>query len=185
MRIKLQFVVYAALAMGVTAIATPHSVRAMPNDATPMVAQAATPLTEADIQAVVDQLRTARDSKDVAGTLELIAPFAVTVVTVKSGDGNATMTNRLEGQEAHRQMLEQSFGAVQNRESLENYVTIALLGDNFGIAEIYQMENFETPEGEAFIAASETVLRLGRVDGQVLITSATVDGWIAARPSRN
>jgi hypothetical protein len=29
------------------------------------------------------------------------------------------------------------------------------------------------------------VLRLGRVDGQVLVTSATVDGWISARPTQD
>lgn len=182
---RLKFLVGSALVFGLIAATFPLPIKAMPVVAPMAVAQAAAPLTEADIQAVVEQLRAARDSKDVEGTLELIAPFAVTVVTVESGDGNATVMNRLEGLSAHRQMLEQSFGEVENRESLENYVTITLIDDNFGVAEIYQMENFETPEGEAFIAASETVLRVGRVDGQVLITSATVDGWISARPSRD
>jgi len=182
---RLKFLVGSALVCGLIAAAFPLPIKAMPVVPPMAVAQATAPLTEADIQAVVDQLRAARDSQDVEGTLELIAPFAVTVVTVESGDGNATVMNRLEGLAAHRQMLEQSFGEVDNRESLENYVTITLIDDNFGVAEIYQMENFETPEGEAFIAASQTVLRLGRVDGQVLITSAVVDGWIAARPSRN
>lgn len=182
---RLKFFVGSALVFGLIAAAFPLPIKAMPVVVPIAVAQAAAPLTEADIQAVVDRLRAARDSKDIEGTLELIAPFAVTVVSVQGGDGNATVTNRLEGQEAHRQMLEQSFGQVQNRESLKQSVTITLVDDNFGTAEIYQMENFETLEGEAFIAASETVLRLGRVDGQVLITSATVDGWISARPSRD
>jgi len=137
------------------------------------------------VQSVVDQLRSARTSKDVDGTLALIAPFAVTTVTVQSGDGSATVTTRLSGIESHRQMLEQSFGQVQNRETLENYVTIRIIDDSFAIAEIYQMEIFETPDGEDWIAASESVLYLGQVDGQVLVTSATVDGWTALRPPQN
>jgi hypothetical protein len=64
-------------------------------------------------------------------------------------------------------------------------VTIDIIDDNFGIAKIYQMENLETSTGEAWIAASQTVLRVSRVDGQVLVTSATVDGWISVRPSQN
>ncbi|MGF1518466.1 MAG: hypothetical protein ACFCVB_11760 [Nodosilinea sp.] len=114
-----------------------------------------------------------------------MAPFAVTVVTVEAGNGLSTITTHLEGVEAHRQMLEQSFSQIQSWESLRNYVTIDIIDDNFGIAKIYQMENFETAAGESWIAASQTVLRLGRVDGQVLVTSATVDGWIAARPSQD
>jgi hypothetical protein len=182
---KLKFLAYSALAFSLMTAAMPFSVRAMPVAAPMDVAQATAPLTEESVQAIVDQLRTARTNKDVEATLELIAPFAVTTVTVQTGDGNATVTTRLAGVDAHRQMLEQSFGQVQNRETLENYVTINIIDDNFGIAEIYQMENFETPEGEDWIAASQTVLRLGRVEGQVLITSATVDGWVSARPAQD
>lgn len=164
----------------------PLPVKAIPSPPSIEVAQATTQLTEASVQAVVDQLQAARANQDVEGTLALIAPFAVTEVTVRTGSGLSTVTTRLEGGDAHRQMLEQSFSQVQNRESLENYVTIDIIDENFGIAKIYQMENFETSEGEAaWIAASQTVLRLGRVDGRVLITSATVEGWISARPARN
>ncbi|WOD37056.1 hypothetical protein [Nodosilinea sp. E11] len=181
---KSKFLVYPALAFCL-ATAIPVSVKAMPVALPTEVAQATAPLTEANIQAVINLLQAARNNRDVEGTLELMAPFAVTVVTVEAGNGLSTITTHLEGVDAHRQMLEQSFNQVQTRESLRNYVTIDIIDDNFGIAKIYQMENFETSEGEAWIAASQTVLRLGRVDGQVLVTSATVDGWIAARPSQN
>lgn len=182
---SLKFFVSSAFAVGLTMATIPVSAKAMQAASPVTIAQAAAPLTEESIQTVVDQLQAARVSKDIEGTLALIAPFAVTVVTVRSGDGSATVTNRLEGLEAHRQMLGQSFSEVRNRESLENYVIINLIDDNFGIAKIYQMENFETPKGEAFIVASQTVLRLSQVNGQVLITSATVDGWLAARPPQN
>ncbi|TVP65383.1 MAG: hypothetical protein EA342_14445 [Leptolyngbya sp. LCM1.Bin17] len=82
-------------------------------------------------------------------------------------------------------MLEQTFDQVQGRDSLRNYVAIDIIDDNFGIAKIYQMENFETSAGESLIAASQTVLRFGQVNGQVLVTSATVDGWISPRPTGN
>ena len=65
---------------------------------------------------------------------------------------------------------------------LSDCIANHIIGDDFGIAKIYQMENFETSAGEAWIAASQTALCLGRVDGQVLVTSATVDRWIATRP---
>ena len=180
-----QFLTYSALAFCLTAGMIPLPVEATPSPPTMEIAQATTMLTEESVQTIVDQLQAARANQDVEATLELIAPFAVTVVTVESGNGLSTVTTRLEGMDAHRQMLEQSFSQVENRESLENYVTINVINDDFGIAEIYQMENFETSGGEAWIAASQTVLRLGRVDGQVMVTSATVNGWISARPAQN
>jgi hypothetical protein len=179
------FLTHSALAFCLTAGMIPLPVEAIPSPPPIGIAQATTPLTEESVQAIVDQLQTARANGDVEGTLELIAPFAVTVVTVESGNGLSTVTSRVEGMAAHQQILEQSFNQVQNRESLENDVTINIIDENFAIAKIYQMENFETSGGEAWIAASQTVLRLGQVDGQVLVTSATVDGWISARPSQN
>lgn len=181
---KSKFLAHSAWVFCLTAAVMPLPVKAIPSPPPMEFAQATAQLTEDTVQAVVDQLQAARSNKDVEGTLALIAPFAVTEVTVKTGNGLSTVTTRLEGMDAHRQMLEQSFSQVQNRESLENYVTIDVIDDSFGIAKIYQMETFETPEGQAWIAASQMVLRLGRVDGQVLITSATVDGWISARPSQ-
>lgn len=185
MSIKSKFLVYSALAFCVTTAAIPLSAKAMPLAPTVGIAQVTAQLTEENVQAVIDQLQAARNNRDVEGTLELMAPFAVTVVTVESGNGLSKITTHLEGVDAHRRMLEQSFGQVQSRESLKNYVTIDIIDDDFGLAKIYQMENFETSTGEAWIAASQTVLRLGRVNGQVLVTSATVDGWISARPAQD
>jgi hypothetical protein len=185
MSIKAKFLAYSALAFCLTTAAIPLSVKAMPIAPPIDVAQTTAQLTEANVQAVIDLLQAARNNRDIEGTLDLIAPFAVTVVTVNASNGLSTITTHLEGVDAHRQMLEKSFGHVQNRESLRNYVTIDIIDDNFGIAKIYQMETLETSAGEAWIAASQTVLRLGRVDGQVLVTSATVDGWMSLRPSRN
>lgn len=183
---KSKFIALSVLAFGLATAAMPLSVKAMPGASSLLVAQTNTQLTEESVEAVVSQLQAARANQDVEAFLELLAPFVVTVVTVEAGNGLSTVTTRLEGVDAHRQMLEQSFSQVQNRASLENDVTIDVIDENFGIAKIYQMENFETSEGEeAWIAASQTVLRLGRVDGQVLVTSATVDGWIAARPPQN
>lgn len=182
---KSKFIAHSALAFCLAAAAIPFPVKATPDPVAMEVAQAPASLTEENVQAVIDLLQAARANRDVEGTLELIAPFAVTVVTAKTGNGLSTITTHLEGVDAHRQILEQSFSQVQTLESLENYVTIDIIDDNFGIAKIYQMENFETAEGEAWIAASQTVLRLSRVDGQVLVTSATVDGWISARPSQD
>lgn len=182
---KSKFLAYSALAFCLTTAAIPLSVQAMPAALSIDVAQATTSLTEANVQAVIERLQAARNSRDVEETLALIAPFAVTVITVESGNGLSTATTRLEGVEAHRQMLEQTFDQVQGRDSLRNYVAIDIIDDNFGIAKIYQMENFETSAGESLIAASQTVLRFGQVNGQVLVTSATVDGWISPRPTGN
>ena len=182
---KSKFFVCTALAFYLTTVAIPLSVKAMPATSSVEVAQAAAPMTETNIQAVLEQLKAARDNRDVEGMLELIAPFAVTVVSVEANNGLSTMTTRLEGVDAHRQMLEQTFGQVESRESLRNYVTIDIIDDDFSVAKIYQMENLETAAGESWIAASQTVLRLGRVDGRVLVTSATVDGWISARSAQN
>lgn len=182
---KSKFLVYSALAgcLAIGGFSSP--VKAIPADSPINVAQATTSVTEANIQAVIDRLEAARNRRDVEGMLALIAPFAVTVVTVESGNGLSTVTTRLEGIDAHRQMLEQTFGQVQSQERLRGYVAIDVINGDFGIAKIYQMENLQTGEGEALIAASQTVLRFGRVNGQVLVTSATVDGWISARPTGN
>ena len=185
MSIKLKFLACSALAFCLATAAIPPSVKAATVAPSTEIAQATAQLTEANVQAVIDRLQTARNNRDVEATLALIAPFAVTVVTAKTGNGLSTMTTQLEGLNAHRQMLEQSFGQVQARESLRNRVTIDIVDDNFGIAKIYQMENMTTAAGESWIAASETVLRLGRVNGQVMITSATVDGWFSARPAQD
>ncbi|NMF84507.1 hypothetical protein [Nodosilinea sp. P-1105] len=180
---KSKFIVCSALACCLTTASISLPVKAMSASPSVELAQAAAQMTEGNVQAVIDQLEAARANQDVERILDLIAPFAVTVVTIKAGSGLSTITTHLEGIYAHQRILEQSFRQVQSRESLENYITIDIIDDNFGIAKIYQMENVETLEGEAWIAASQTVLRLGRVDGQVRITSATVDGWISARPS--
>ncbi|HSM82657.1 MAG TPA: hypothetical protein VLS96_13280 [Nodosilinea sp.] len=185
MSIKSTLLACSALVFCLATAAIPLSAKAIPVAPSIEVAQSTAQLTEENVQAVIDLLQAARNNRDVEGTLELMAPFAVTVVTVESGNGLSTITTHLEGMDAHRQMLEQSFSQVQSRESLKNYVTIDIIDDNFGLAKIYQMETFETAAGEAWIAASQTVLRLGRVDGQVLVTSATVDGWISARPAQN
>ena len=182
---KSKILVYSALALGLTTAIIPVPVKAMPVASPLSIAQATNRLTETNVRAVIDQLQTARANQNVDQTLALIAPFAVTVVTVQSGNGLSTITTRLEGTQAHRQLLEQSFGQVQIQESLENYVTIDIINDDFGIAKIYQMEAVETAEGQAWMASSQTVLRLGRVDGRVLITSATVEGWISPRPTQN
>jgi hypothetical protein len=185
MGIKSTFLVCSALAFCLIPAAIPLSAKATPIAPSVDISQAHAPLTVDHLWPVIDRLQVARDNRDVEGTLALIAPFAVTVVTVKSGNGLSSITTHLEGLEAHRQMLERSFSQVQSREILKSSVTVDILNDNFGIAEIYQMENLETPAGESWIAASQTVLRLGRVDGQVLVTSATVEGWISARPSQD
>jgi hypothetical protein len=182
---KLKFLVRVVMAFCLVTATTPLPVKATSLESSVSVAQATTRLTEADVRAVIDQLQTARTNQDIDQTLGLIAPFAVTVVTVKTGNGLSTATTRLEGLHAHQQLLEQSFSQIQNQESLENYVTIDIVDDNFGIAKIHQMETFETVEGQSWIASSQTVLRLGRVDGRVMITSATVDGWISLRPAQN
>jgi hypothetical protein len=182
---KSKVLTYSTLAFCLTTAAMLFPVKAMPIAPPVEVSQTHAQLTEANVKAVIDQLEAARTNQDVERFLELIAPFAVTVVTAKAGSGLSTITTHLEGVYAHRRMLEQSFRQVQNWESLENYVTIDIIDDNFGIAKIYQLENLETLEGEAWIAASQTVLRLGRVNGQVLVTSATIDGWISSRPSQD
>jgi len=182
MRFKL--LAYSALVFSLALTAIPSSVEAIPVVSSTKVAQASTQITEANVQAVVNQLQAARVSEDIEGTLKLLAPFAVTDVTVQAGNGITTVITHLEGAAAHRQMLQQSFGQVQSRKILKNYVTINLVSDDLGIAKIYQIENLETHDGKSFVSASETILRLGRVDGQVLITSATVEGWISERPSQ-
>ncbi|HIK13802.1 MAG TPA: hypothetical protein IGS53_00645 [Leptolyngbyaceae cyanobacterium M33_DOE_097] len=181
---KFKLLASSALVFSLTLTVIPSSVEATPVVSSTKVAQASTQITEANVQSVVKQLQAARVSEDIEGTLKLLAPFAVTDVTVQTGNGITTVITHLEGTAAHRQMLEQSFGKVQSRKVLKNYVTINIISNDFGMAKIYQIENLETQDGKSFVAASETILRLGRVDGQVLITSATVEGWISERPSQ-
>jgi len=181
---KFKFLAHSALIFNLALTAIPYSVEAAPENASTKVAQASTQLTEANIQSVVNQLQAARVNEDIEGTLRLLAPFAVTDVMVKTGNGITTVMTRLEGSAVHRQMLQQSFGQIQSRKILKNYVTINIVSDDFGTAEIYQIENLETQDGKPFVASSKTVLRLGRVDGRVLITSATVEGWVSERPSQ-
>ncbi len=82
---KSKFLAYSALAFCLTTAAIPLSVQAMPAALSIDVAQATTSLTEANVQAVIERLQAARNSRDVEGTLALIAPFAVTVITLSLG----------------------------------------------------------------------------------------------------
>jgi hypothetical protein len=62
-----KFIPPAALAFCLLTAVIPLPVKAMPSPPTIEVAQATTPLTEASVQAVVDQLQAARANKDQEG----------------------------------------------------------------------------------------------------------------------
>jgi hypothetical protein len=147
---------------------------------TSMLAQSTEGLTANNIQQVLDALAVAREQEDVEAMLQRLAPFTTSVVTVERDDVSTTLT--LDGIEDHRAFLVHTYEKSENRETLAEQVFIDVVNDQLAIVRDYRFRNFETPDDGSFFMSSETIMRFGWVNGKPMITSMTIDGWIAQRP---
>jgi hypothetical protein len=141
-------------------------------------------LTKENIQNVLNMMETARKQADVEGVLKHIAPFAHSTVTTEIDDDLIVLT--LDGTAEHRDFLTEIYQTIDNRSILNKQMDIRLSPDGqMAIVVIQEEREYMTEDGENFLSESVDTLRFGLVNGQPMVVSATLKGWLAPIPSSN
>lgn len=134
--------------------------------------------TEESIKNVLTMMEKAREQKNPEDVLKYIAPFAYSIVTVDVNNNTIILT--LEGIEEHRDFLSETYGDIKDRKILNRQVDVRLSTDQqMGIAVIQEQIEYVTPKGDKFLSSSVNTLRFGLVNGQPMVVSATLKGWLS------
>lgn len=139
-------------------------------------------LTAENIGQVLTQIQEAGDQQNVEAILEHVAPFAHSEVSLNMG--NTILSTTVVGIEEHRNLLSQSYNRFSDRQTLNQEVDISVSADGeYGIATVFRLREVTSPEGTRLLSGSINTLRFGMVDRRPTIVSATLEGWLAERPS--
>ncbi|MGK7943164.1 MAG: hypothetical protein AB4058_01690 [Microcystaceae cyanobacterium] len=141
-------------------------------------------LTKAEIQTIIDSIEKARKEDDVDGVLKHVAPFIHSRVSVELE--KQTIIFELDGLAEHRQYLSETYDFIENRKILDRQVDIRIAQDGqMAVALIYEEVEYITDEGGSILTESVDTLRFGLVNGQPMVVSATLKGWLAPTPSQS
>ena len=138
-------------------------------------------LTEAKIREVMAVIEKAEKEEDIETLLTTLAPFAVSEVAVEVEEQGITRT--VEGIEAHRQLLEQTFALIEKREPINQFMSIRFTADNqVAIVTRFVLEALTTTKGKSFYSSGTDIFRFAWLDGRPRIISTKSQGWIEERP---
>ncbi|PSF39346.1 hypothetical protein C7H19_00730 [Aphanothece hegewaldii CCALA 016] len=147
-----------------------------------MVAQATNKITESAILKILEELKTAREKKDIDGMLKYIAPFAYTEVTVQTDNGRITIN--VQGTDEHRDLLTKSAQLRNASTTLDETAKVDVAADgNYAIATLNSTEQITTAQGATVLTSGNDILRFGMVNNQPMIVSATLNGWLSILPA--
>ncbi len=138
-------------------------------------------LTEESIKNALAMMEKAREQKDVKMVLKYIAPFAYSTVITEVD--NTVITINLNGELEHQEFLSNTYQKIKNRKILDRRVDIRILDDGqMGIAVVREEKEYTTENGDNFLSQSVDTLRFGLVNGQPMVVSTTLKGWLAPTP---
>ncbi|MGK7933100.1 MAG: hypothetical protein AB4041_16940 [Microcystaceae cyanobacterium] len=135
-------------------------------------------LTKEGIQTVLDSVETARKANDVEGILKHLAPFIHSTVSVELE--RQTVIFSLDGLTEHQAYLTETYEFIETRKILDRRVDIRISQDGkMGIVVIYEEIEYTTDEGANILTESVDTLRFGLVNGEPMVVSATLKGWLS------
>ena len=148
-----------------------------------LIAQQAQSLDEEIIRQTMKAINEAENREDIDSLLKFLVPFSISEITVEH-KGNI-LTTTLEGINAHRRMLKNTFSLVQERETLNDYMTVRITSDG-QIATVTRIivENLTTKDDKNFIASGTDIIRFALIDNQPKIISIRSKGWLEERPQQ-
>ncbi len=159
----------------------PSAVQAIEPTANSIVSRPTSGLTEANVLQAMKKISEAEANEDINTLLSFLVPYGVSEITVES-QGNS-VTRSLEGIEAHRAMLEQTYQRIKSRETLNERQTIRFTPDGqLAIVTRTTIEKLTGEDGKNFIAGGIDTLRFAWIDNQPKLVSIKSQGWLEERP---
>lgn len=147
-----------------------------------LIAQETKELNEEIIRQTMEAIDEADNREDIDGMLKFLAPFSISEITVEY-KGNILTTN-LEGINAHRRMLKNTFALVKERETINDYMTIRMTPDGkIGVVTRVIFENLTTKDDQKFIVSGTDIIRFAMIDNQPKVISVKSQGWLEPRPT--
>ena len=130
---------------------------------------------------MIDSIERARKDDDIEGVLQHVAPFIHSTVSVELE--RQSITFGLDGLDEHRAYLSETYELIKNRNILDRKTDIRVSQDGkMAIVVIYEEIEYITDEGDNILTESFDTLRFGMVNGQPMVVSATLKGWLAPTP---
>ena len=182
MRLKFfQTFLIANVISGLT-LTTPVITPAQTPDYRILIAQETKELDENMIRQAMEVIDQAENREDIDAMLKFLAPFSISEITVEY-KGNILTTN-LEGINAHRRMLKNTFALVKQREMINDYMTVRITPDGqIGIVTRVIFENLTTKDDQKFIVSGTDIVRFAMINNQPKIVSIKSQGWLEPRPT--
>ncbi|MGK7881008.1 MAG: hypothetical protein AB4060_13040 [Crocosphaera sp.] len=147
-----------------------------------LIAQETKELDEEMIRQAMDAINEAENREDIDAMLKFLAPFSISEITVEY-KGNILTTN-LEGVNAHRRMLKDTFALVKQRETINDYMTVRITPDGqVGVVTRVIFENLTTKDDQSFIVSGTDIIRFAIINNQPKIISVKSQGWLEPRPT--
>jgi len=138
-------------------------------------------LTEANVLATMKKLTQAEKQKDVASLVGMLAPYAVSEVTVENQGKKITQV--LEGRGAHQELLEKTYANRTQEETLNERLKVRITPDGeLAIVTRDSLEIFSTQEGQNLIGLSRDTIYFAWLDNQPKVISVKTEGWLEERP---
>lgn len=146
-----------------------------------LVAQNTNLLTEEKVLAIMEQIKQAEQNEDIDTIVSFLAPFVISAITVENKD--TVTTRNLQGKQAHRDFLENSFKVVKQREEINSYLTVSTSEDEQLITVTrLHIREVETENTQKFISSSTDVIYFALVEGKPMIIGINTKGWLEERP---
>jgi hypothetical protein len=143
---------------------------------------AAAKISEADMQAMIKDIKTAIKDKNIPLILKHYAPFISSELTIKTDASTEIL--ELDGLTEHKRFLEASYQDVKSMEVLsENWDVDILATDEMAIIRRNRVVNIIGTNGKRYIVESEAVAKVAPIDGKLKIFSIQETAEVGQRPN--
>jgi len=167
--------------IGSQLITFPEKTIASTEKANILVAQNMDLLTEEKVLAIMKQIKQAEQNEDIDTLVGFFARFIISTITVENQD--TVTTRNLQGKQAHRDFLVDSFQVVKQREEINSYLAVNTSEDEQLITVTrLNIQEIETENTSKFISSSTDVIYFALVEGKPMIVGINTKGWLEQRP---
>jgi hypothetical protein len=138
-------------------------------------------ISEAEIKAMIEDIKTAIKDKNISLILKHYAPFISSQLTIKTDA--STEIFQLDGITENKTFLEESYKNIKSIEVLsENWDIDILANDEMAIISRERVVNITDTEGNKYIVESEAVAKVAPIDGKLRIFSIQEIAEVGRRP---
>lgn len=183
----MQLIQSSGLSLGLVAgllLVSPAAIMAQPSVPEgngPSVLSTSGRLTEANVLAMMEKLTQAEKQKDVATLVSILAPYAISEVTVESQ--GKKLTQAVEGRQAHQELLQKTYANRTREETLNERLKVRITPDGqLAIVTRDSLETFSTQGGQNLIGLSRDTIYFAWLDNQPKVIAVKTEGWLEERP---